>query len=252
MSKVEIMKIQVDNLTLKETISFIEDSIDRGEKIHHVAVNAFIFVLLSKDHQVKESIINGDLINADGQSIVWASKVLGRPVKERVTGIDLMEALVKSANNYNKKIYLFGARQDVVENLVRIYSAIYSPDIIAGYRNGYYSVEEESGIVEDIRKSGATYLFVAMGSPQKELFLFKYKDTLNLPFIMSVGGSFDVIAGKTKRAPLWMQKSGIEWLFRVIQEPRRLWKRYLITNTAFILLVLKEKLKMLIIRHRVK
>jgi|WetSurMetagenome_2_1015567.scaffolds.fasta_scaffold20800_4 N-acetylglucosaminyldiphosphoundecaprenol N-acetyl-beta-D-mannosaminyltransferase len=245
MDKVNILDVNIDNLTMEETITFIANSIKNGGKIHQVAVNAFIFVLLTKNAKIKESIVKGDLINGDGQSVVWASKILGNPLKERVTGIDLMEELVKYSFYNNYKIYLFGATQEIVESVVKIYSKKYSEDIIGGYRNGYYSQDEEERIVKEIAESGAHFLFVAMGSPKKELFLYKYRDVLNMPYIMAVGGSFDVIAGKVKRAPSWMQRIGLEWFYRVMQEPRRLWKRYLTTNTTFFFLVLKERLRML-------
>lgn len=243
MNKVSVLGVDVDNLSMKETIEFIDSSVKRGENIHQVAVNAYIFVLLKGNKEVKESIINGNLISADGQSVVWASRFLGDPLKERVTGIDLMDELVKLAHQQNYKIYLFGAEEHIVKKVVEVYSKEYSPSIIAGFRNGYYSVEEESEIVKEIASSGAHFLFVAMGSPKKELFLYKYREQLNLRFIMGVGGTFDVIAGKVERAPLWMQKSGLEWFYRIVQEPRRMWKRYLVTNTQFIYYVIREKLR---------
>lgn len=115
--------------------------------------------------------------------------------------------------------------------------------VIAGYRNGYFEKNEEKQIAEDIADSGADILFVAMSSPQKEIFVNKYKKLMNVPFVMGVGGSFDVVAGKTKRAPLWMQKAGLEWFYRFIQEPRRMWKRYLVGNSKFIWMVIKERIK---------
>ena len=120
----------------------------------------------------------------------------------------------------------------------------YGAEIIAGYRNGYFDDKEAEEIAKQIAESGAQMLFVAMSSPKKEIFLNRYKDKLDVPFIMGVGGAFDVVAGQIKRAPLWMQKSGLEWLYRVVQEPRRMWKRYLVTNSVFIYLVLKEKFRL--------
>ena len=119
---------------------------------------------------------------------------------------------------------------------------MYSPKIIAGYRNGYFNKEEEKSIAQEIANSGADILFVAISSPTKEIFLNQYKDIINTPFIMGVGGSFDVVSGKVERAPVWMQNAGLEWFYRFLQEPRRMWKRYLYTNSMFLWLVLKEKL----------
>ena len=139
------------------------------------------------------------------------------------------------------KIFFFGAQEEVVKKVVDIYSDQFSPNIIAGYRNGYFKKEEEESIAREIGESGANILFVAISSPTKENFLYENKGLLQkVNFVMGVGGSFDVIAGKVKRAPIWMQKVGLEWFYRFAQEPQRMWKRYLIGNTQFIRLVLKE------------
>jgi N-acetylglucosaminyldiphosphoundecaprenol N-acetyl-beta-D-mannosaminyltransferase len=155
-----------------------------------------------------------------------------------------MQNLINLAYKKKYKIYLFGAKENVVSKVANIYSSKYSSDIIAGYRNGYFKEEEGEMIVKEIVNSGAQMLFVAISSPQKEKFLYKYRDTLKkVNFIMGVGGSFDVVAGKIKRAPLWMQKLCLEWFYRFLQEPRRIWKRGLIDNFHFIILMLiKDKL----------
>jgi N-acetylglucosaminyldiphosphoundecaprenol N-acetyl-beta-D-mannosaminyltransferase len=126
---------------------------------------------------------------------------------------------------------------------VEIYTNKYGKGIIAGYRNGYFSKDEEPEIAKQISNSNADMLFVAMSSPKKEIFLNTHKEIIKIPFIMGVGGSFDVVAGLVKRAPKLMQEWGMEWFYRVIQEPRRMWKRYLFGNSSFIYLVLKEKFK---------
>ena len=192
---------------------------------------------------MRESVNSSDIINADGQAVVWAAKFLNKPLVERVAGIDLMQNLVKLAASKKYKIYFLGAEENVVSKTVAHYSKEFGQDIIAGYRNGYYQPEDEKEVIEDIISSEANILFVAITSPNKENFLYKYKNELaEVNFIMGVGGSFDVVAGKTKRAPLWMQDLGMEWFYRFIQEPKRMWKRYLVGNSKFILLVLKEKL----------
>ena len=117
---------------------------------------------------------------------------------------------------------------------------------IVGYRNGYFSEEEEPQLVKDMASSGADIMFVAFSSPKKEYWIRKYLKDLNIPFVMGVGGSFDVIAGSTKRAPLWMQKCGMEWFYRFIQEPRRLWHRYIIGNISFMIYVLKYKFELML------
>ena len=229
---------------MDETLSIINDTIVNGESIQHVVVNAGKIVQMQKDEQLRESVNNSDIINADGQAVVWAAKFLSKPLKERVAGIDLMENLVELAYKKNHKIFLFGAKEEVVKKVVAIYSEKYGKNLIAGYRSGYYSKEEEASIAHDIATSGANMLFVAITSPKKENFLYEYKKELNaVNFIMGVGGSFDVIASVTKRAPRWMQNIGMEWFYRFLQEPKRMWKRYLVGNSKFIYLVFKEKFK---------
>jgi len=242
--KVYVFNCPIDALTMKETVQIIDNAIKEGKHVHHAVVNAAKIVKMQEDKELYNSIVNADIINADGMPIVWASRLLGKPLPERVAGIDLMQELIKLAYNRKYKIFFFGAKEEVVKKVVEKYSREYSPEIIAGYRNGYYSEEEEPLIAKQIAESGANILFVGISSPKKEKFLYKYKHILkNVNFIMGVGGSFDVIAGKIKRAPKWMQKCGLEWVYRLVQEPRRMWRRYLIGNTKFIILVIKEFLK---------
>jgi len=229
---------------MKETLSLVEETIESKDQIHHVVVNAGKIVQLQKDLALRESVNNSDIINADGQAVVWASRLLGKPLKERVAGIDLMANLVTMAHNKGYKIFLFGAEEEIVKKVAEIYKDQYNNGIVAGYRNGFFKTEEEAGIAQEISDSGAQILFVAITSPIKENFLYKHRELLkNVNWVMGVGGSFDVVAGKTKRAPQWMQKIGLEWFYRFLQEPSRMWKRYLIGNSKFIQLVLREKLR---------
>ena len=243
-SSINLLKTRVDNFTMKETLALVEKTINEEKQIFYADVNAGKVVDIQEDEVLRNALNGADVINADGQAVMWAAKILGKPIRERVTGIDLMQNLVKLAAQKKYKIFFFGAKEEIVKRVVEKYKNEYSTDIIAGYRNGYYSKNEEKSIVKQISDSGAQILFVGISSPTKELFLDAHKKDLSkLNFIMGVGGSFDVIAGKVKRAPVWMQKAGLEWFYRLIQEPRRLWKRYLIGNSKFIWLVLKEKFK---------
>ena len=224
-----------------ETLDLVDQSISLKTQIHHTVVNAGKIVLMQDDKELEDSVVQADVINADGQAVVWAANLLGQKLPERVSGIDLMQELVKRSYARQYKCFFFGATQEVVLKLVDLYKRQFSEDIIAGYRNGYFEQEDEEKIADEISNSGANILFVAITSPKKEIFLNKYKKKLkNVNFIMGVGGSFDVIAGKVKRAPLWMQNIGLEWFYRVLQEPKRMWKRYLIGNIKFIRLVIKE------------
>ena len=242
LSQIHILNTRIDNLSMQETLDIIDRNIQEKKQIHHIVVNAGKIVAMHQDEQLRKDVNSADIINADGQAVVWASKFLGKPLKERVAGIDLMQNLVKLAYQKKYKIFFLGAREVIVNKVVKIYQQQYTPEIIAGYRNGYFTKEDEFAIASQIAGSGANMLFVAISSPKKENFLNTYKNELkNVQFIMGVGGSFDVVAGKIKRAPKWMQNSGLEWLYRLLQEPKRMWKRYLIGNSKFIGLVLKEK-----------
>ena len=242
-NRIHTLNTIIDNLNMQETLQVINDTIDSGAQLHHVVINAAKMVAMQTDLKLRQSVNSCDLINADGQSVVWASRILGQPLKERVAGIDLMENLVELAYNKNFKIFFFGAKEEVVKKVVTNYTFKYSKDIIAGYRNGYYKKDDEVKIAQQISESGADILFVAISSPTKENFLYDNKETLRgVNFIMGVGGSFDVVSGLVKRAPLWMQKIGMEWFYRFAQEPKRMWKRYLIGNIKFIWMVFKARL----------
>ena len=242
--QINILGISVDNLSLLEVVSNVKKSIQHNQQIHVEGVNASKIVDMQYDKMLHDSVTGSSLITPDGQSVVWASKILGNPLKERVAGIDLMRELVALAGENQYKIYLLGAKQQVVEKAAARFKKKYNPSIIAGYRNGYFTPQQEAQIAKDISDSNAQMLFVGIASPLKEHFIHKHKEALkNINLIMGVGGSFDVLAGFTKRAPLWMQGIGMEWFFRFLQEPKRMWKRYLVGNTTFIYLVLKEKFK---------
>jgi N-acetylglucosaminyldiphosphoundecaprenol N-acetyl-beta-D-mannosaminyltransferase len=244
--KVDFLKIPLDALKMDETVILIDKAISNNGRINHVVINAGKVVAMQADEQLRESVVSCDLINADGQSIVWAARFLGLNVPERVAGIDLMENLIKLANEKKYKCFFLGANEEVVKKVVDSYTKKFGSEIIAGYRNGYFKPEEEESVAKQISESKAQLLFVAISSPKKENFMYKYRDLLsNVNFTMGVGGSFDVVAGLTKRAPEWMQKVGMEWFYRFLQEPGRMWKRYLVGNTKFILLIFKEKLKLL-------
>tara|TARA_Y200000002_G_scaffold368766_1_gene362186 strand:+ start:1069 stop:1812 length:744 start_codon:yes stop_codon:yes gene_type:complete len=241
-SRVDFIGIPLDNLSMSETLYRIDQAIIYNKQIHHCVINAGKVVKMQSDKLLMESVISSDIINADGMSIVWASRFLGHKIKERVAGIDLMENLVKLAYQNSYRCFFLGAKQEILEKLVNEYSAKYSKNIIAGYRNGYFDEKDEKEIIKKIKESNAEFLFVAITSPKKEIFLNKYKQELkNVNLIMGVGGSFDVISGKVSRAPFFMQKIGLEWLYRFIQEPARMWRRYLIGNIKFMIIIFKAR-----------
>jgi N-acetylglucosaminyldiphosphoundecaprenol N-acetyl-beta-D-mannosaminyltransferase len=239
-NRITLMGCRVDNLTMEETLGKVEGFIQSGLPHQHVVVNVDKLVKASRDPELRQIINECALINVDGMPVVWASRLLGKPLKERVAGVDLFEALMRRAGEKGWRVFLLGAREEVVSKVAETYSGKYPGLVLAGYRNGYWKDEEEEAVAEQIRASRADLLFVAISSPKKEQFLGKYQANMRIPFAMGVGGTFDVAIGKVKRAPLWMQKSGLEWFYRFLQEPRRMFRRYFIEDMAFIGLLLKE------------
>ena len=242
-TRYKIMNTYVNVASMDETIRRVEKIIEKGKPTQHVVINASKVNLMEDDPELRRIVNSCPLINADGASIVWAAKKLGVPLKERVTGCDLFQELVKVASEKGYKIYLFGAKEEVVTKVKAIYEEQYPGIQIVGYRNGYFTEADEPEIVKNMAESGADMMFVAFSSPKKEYWVNKYLEQLNIPFVMGVGGSFDIVAGVTERAPKWFQAHGLEWLYRFIQEPRRMWKRYIIGNAKFVGLTYKFKKK---------
>ena len=241
-NRYKILNSYVNAISMEETIAEVEKIIEKRVPTQHVVINALKINLMEKDEKLRKIVNSCPIINADGISIIWAAKKLGIPLKERITGCDLFQELVKKSAEKGYKIYLFGAEEEVVKKVKETFEKQYPSLQIVGYRNGYFTEKDEPEIVNDIRKSGADILFVAFSSPKKEYWINKYINKLNVPFVMGVGGSFDIVAQVTARAPRWMQHCGLEWLYRLIQEPRRMWKRYIIGNIKFIILTYKTKL----------
>lgn len=242
--RIEILHTVIDVLTVEETIERVKEYIDEGCGLHLMGVNADKINMLNENERLK-TIVNGcGIINADGASVVLASKYLKKPLPERVAGIDLMLDLVQLASREHYKVFLLGAKQEIVEKTKAVLLDNNPGLEIVGIRNGYFKEENWGEVAEEIRKSGAQLVFVGITSPLKEYIVenFQKEQHLNCVF-MGVGGSFDVISGSIPRAPIWMQKCNLEWLFRVMQEPKRLFKRYFVGNWKFIMAVVKEKRK---------
>jgi N-acetylglucosaminyldiphosphoundecaprenol N-acetyl-beta-D-mannosaminyltransferase len=249
MQKITILGCPIDALTFDDTLRRIEDSIQNKKPIRHCAINAAKIVKIQTDIKLREAVVSSDLISPDGQSIVWASRLLKKPLPQRVTGIDLMQKLLVLASEKDYRVFLLGGKEEVIYELKKKLKREIPNLNLVGCRNGYFSQTEEEEIVKEINEKKPDILFVGMSSPKKEHWMSKYQSALKVPFCMGVGGSFDVLVGKTKRAPRWMQRVGLEWFYRLLQEPTRLWKRYLVTNTLFLFYLLKEKfLKLVDIR----
>jgi N-acetylglucosaminyldiphosphoundecaprenol N-acetyl-beta-D-mannosaminyltransferase len=224
---------------MNETVEAVEKIIECGRPAQHVVINVARLVLMRRDKKLCEIVNASPLINVDGQGIVWGAQWLGVPVPERVTGIDLFNKLVALASEKGYRAYFLGAREHIVKKLSEIFREEYPTLQVVGWRNGYFTKEDEPKIAQEIHSSGAQILFVAISSPKKEFFINEYKETMGVPFIMGVGNSFDVVSGMTLRAPLWVQRAGLEWFFRFLHEPRRLWKRYFISNPIYLWMLVK-------------
>jgi poly-beta-1,6-N-acetyl-D-glucosamine synthase len=213
-----------------------------GPRTSHTVItaNASHLCMMRRDPELAGACRAAHLTIADGMSVVWTLRASGQRALERVAGVDLMARLLAAAEMHRLRVYFLGARPEVVTALVERSRAQYPGLEIAGFRDGYFGPEDHLGIVEEIRASGAHMLFVGMPSPFKETWCERHRERLDVPVIMGVGGSFDVLAGFIKRAPRWVQSLGMEWFWRLLMEPRKLWKRYLITNTEFIWLAGQE------------
>lgn len=240
-SRVSLLGSNLDALSFQETMTKIESMVEQGVPVQQVSINAGKINLMRKDPSLRSIVNRSALITADGQSIVWAAKYLGSPVPERVAGIDLFRALVKLAAEKGWRPYYLGATAEIVEAVVKHDQQLYPDLSIAGFHHGYFSEEESLAVAKEIARTQPDLLFVAFSSPQKEIWLDTFSEVMQVPFAMGVGGSFDIVAGKTKRAPLWMQQSGLEWFYRFSQEPIRMFNRYIIGNLQFIQYVLGEK-----------
>jgi len=239
--RIELMGCSVDNLSMEETLQTIEGFIATGQPHQHVVVNVDKLVKARRDPELRRIINECALINADGMPVVWASRLLGKPLKERVAGVDLFEALMQRSAERGWRVFLLGAREEIVSRVKGLYELKYPGLAIAGHRNGYWKGEaEEAAVVEQIQAARTDILFVAISSPKKEQFLGRWQAQMKVPFAMGVGGTFDVAAGHVKRAPRWMQTSGLEWFYRFLQEPRRMFRRYFIDDMAFFGMLARE------------
>jgi N-acetylglucosaminyldiphosphoundecaprenol N-acetyl-beta-D-mannosaminyltransferase len=235
--RADILGCSIDRLSMTDTLAAVEGAIAASRYTQHMAINAAKLVAMHDDPTLCEIIDGCGLVSADGQSVVWASRLLRDPLPERVAGIDLMERLLALAAERGYRVYFLGARAEVLEHAVKRLRERYPGLQVAGTRDGYFTDDETPQVCDAIRASHPDVLFVAMSSPRKEYFLGEYGPDLGAPFVMGVGGSIDVIAGITRRAPAAWQRLGLEWLFRLLQEPRRMFRRYAVTNTRFIALI---------------
>jgi N-acetylglucosaminyldiphosphoundecaprenol N-acetyl-beta-D-mannosaminyltransferase len=240
--RVTLLGLPVDVLSFNETIQRILQDIIAGRRCQHVALNVAKLVNARTDTDLDNDIRTSDIIGIDGMGIVYALRLLGHHVPARVAGVDLFECLMGECEARGLRPFLLGATPAVLasaeKNLLRRYPNL----VFAGRHHGYFTPEGEAMVCDLIRRSGAHCLFIAMPTPRKERFMQRHRDSLNVPFVMGVGGTLDVVAGQVRRAPKVLQSAGLEWAFRMFQEPRRLVGRYLRTNLIFAGLLMRQLL----------
>jgi N-acetylglucosaminyldiphosphoundecaprenol N-acetyl-beta-D-mannosaminyltransferase len=237
-ARVDICGVGVDVLTMAQTVELAERIIADGGPAQHVSINAAKVVEAHNDRHMTEIIEHAGIANADGVSILWAGRLLGTRLPERVTGIDFMLTMWTRAAQAGYSVYLFGAKPAIVAAAAAV--ARDRGVNVVGARSGFY--DDESAVVAEIAAAAPDLLFVALPTPQKEVFIADHLHELQAKLAVGVGGSFDVVAGQVSRAPEWMQRAGLEWAHRLIKEPQRIFRRYFLQNLGFFWLLLRARL----------
>ncbi|SMB89575.1 N-acetylmannosaminyltransferase [Thermanaeromonas toyohensis ToBE] len=233
---------RVDGFTLKEAVELLSCFIASGKPHHVVTLNAEMAYRALHDPELKDIINRADLVTPDGAGVVWATRILGTPVPERVAGIDLVQALAWQAAEKGWRLFLYGGVPGVAEEAARKLKERHPGLNIIGTSHGYLSKEEERELLQHLKENRPHLLLVALGSPKQEYWIAQHLKELGVPVAIGVGGSLDVLAGRIRRAPRFMQGLGLEWLYRVLQEPKRV-KRVL-ALPKFIIAVLTQARKL--------
>ncbi len=238
-TRVEFLGYLVDSLTMAEAVDWVRDAV-RETRFRHVAVlNANKLWLADQNQRLRDIMRHADLVIPE-YAVVWGCKILGTPLKAHIGGIMLLKALLPVLASEHISVYFLGAQDNIVKAMVARLREQYAGLQIAGARSGYFSEDQIPEIVQSINDSGARLLFVALGSPRQEMWIEQQRPSLQVRVAIGVGGSFDVLSGAKKDAPPWVRHGG-EWLYRLMQDPRNLWKRYLTTNPWFVWQVLRER-----------
>lgn len=242
-NRVQLLGVRFHNLTTLETADQIEDFIRDGRPRMILARNAAIRVMEDQDQWLHHVYETSDLVTVDGMAFVYLGKLFGRPLKEMTGGPGLWYEVLRRAALKGYRVFFLGAREEILRAAVTRLQQQYPGLHIVGCHDGYFKTADEDEIVETIRQSGAQILMVGMSPPMKERFLAKHLHRMNVPACIGIGGAIDLFAGVCTLAPAWMRILCLEWLYRVWQEPRRLLRRYVVSNTRFLLLVIKQLLR---------
>jgi N-acetylglucosaminyldiphosphoundecaprenol N-acetyl-beta-D-mannosaminyltransferase len=245
-ARVTLLGVPVDSVTMQETLERMDALIAARRPSYVVTPNVDVLVQLQRDKEFKRIYDGAALVVPDGVPLLWAGMFLGTPLKEKVSGSDLFVEFCKHAAEKGHKVYFMGAMPGVAAKAAEVLTKRHPGLKVVGTHSpsfGFEKNEEECRmIVQKIREAAPDVLFVGLGSPKQEKWTDRWKDKHGVPVSVSVGISFDYVAGTVKRAPRWMQDSGFEWLFRLCIEPKRLWKRYLVDDPKFFWYLLKQKL----------
>lgn len=237
--RLRIAGAPVDCISFDHTVGELCRRIDLRERTHVLFINAAKVVKYAAG-ELRAVIDRADLLLADGVPVVWASRLLRRPLPGRVNGTDLMERMVAVAADRGYRVFFLGGTQSVIQRAVAEFQRRHPRLCVAGFRNGYFGDTEDDAVIAQINRSHPDLLLLGMSTPKKEIWADGNLLRLDVAVCQGVGGSFDVVAGLTRRAPRFMQVYGLEWFYRLLQEPRRMWRRYLVTNTLFVWLVLRD------------
>lgn len=236
---VHIFGVPFSKMSMQETVKYLIEQIENGNQQHVITANPIMVMTAVKNEKYMEMMHSANLIVPDGAGVVWAAGYANEPVAERVAGIELIHELLKYGEEKRWRVFLLGTSQSIIETAAEKLQLQYPQVKIVGYRNGFFGAEEDDEVIAEINQAAPHLLFVARGSDTQEPWIAKHRSSLNVPFIMGVGGSFDVISGKLKRAPKWMQNLRLEWLFRLAQEPKRLPR--MMDLPRFMIKVMKNK-----------
>lgn len=220
--KVKILDVDVASLTMDEAVETVERYMDEKQNALIATANAEMIMMADQDQVLKEILNQADLVVPDGAGTVWASNYLGVSMPERVAGYDLTQNLLARAPQKKRRIFFFGSAPGVAEKAKLKAQQQYPGIDIVGVRDGYFTKEQEPDIIAQIKAAKPDLLLAALGVPKQEKWLNEHRKNLGVPVSIGVGGTFDVMAGVMKRAPLWMQKAKLEWLFRGLLQPKRI------------------------------
>lgn len=245
MSRIKFMNTEIDNLTMQEALDVIDELIEQNKNAYVVTPNVDHIIQLENGGEIVDIYKDADLILCDGKPLVWISKWYGNPIKEKISGSDLFPRLCEMSASKGYRMFFLGAAEGVAERASKKLSIRFPGLQVVGTYSPPYGFENDENemrkIISMIKNAKPHILIVGLGAPKQEKFIFHNKDELNVPISLGLGASLDFEAGEIKRAPRWMSEHGFEWLYRIIQDPKRLAKRYLVDDRKIFKLALKYK-----------